>query len=106
MYDVPELPFFPRDCVRREWMGLPDRCSLTREAAVKRQAAHRDILRRVAERHPSARIFDPYDALCPAQTCAYRSGDHLLYSDSHHLTTHGSAVVAKGFLDWLVRKPQ
>jgi peptidoglycan/LPS O-acetylase OafA/YrhL len=101
VFDVPELPFFPRDCVRREWLGLPDRCFLSREEAVQRQAAHREIVRRIAAGHPRLRVFDPYDVLCPGSSCAYKGPEHLYYSDSHHLTVEGSGLVARVFLEWL-----
>lgn len=99
--DVPELPFFPVDCVK----GRPD-CSIPVEEVLERQRDHRESLERLKKEFPSVNIFDPLSLFCSGKTCSYRTADKILYRDSHHLTLDGSDIYGKRFLQWLSALPE
>lgn len=100
--DVPELPFFPRDCLRRPLADYFKRhCVLLREAVVARQAKLTALLDRVVEHHRGVTIYDPANVLCSATNCSFESADSLLYRDSHHLSPDGSSLVAGDLAKWL-----
>ncbi|GLP77033.1 acyltransferase [Mycobacterium antarcticum] len=61
----------------------------------------RDILRRVAAKHPNVVLVDPWAQLCDADGCHYRDGSALYYFDEQHLSGAG-AVRAVGTLPPLV----
>jgi peptidoglycan/LPS O-acetylase OafA/YrhL len=99
--DVPELPFFPRDCLRKaRRQRVPDVCALPRSTVTTRQSEYRRALERLQAAHPRMRIYDPVALFCDDLNCAYRDYDTLFYRDSHHLSLRGSARVARGFLAW------
>ncbi|MFN0185841.1 MAG: acyltransferase family protein [Aquabacterium sp.] len=98
--DIPELPFFPVDCLK----GRPD-CALPLAQVQARQAVHRRILQRLQQQFPQVRVFDPTPLFCTAARCTYRSGETVLYRDSHHLTAVGSGVYGEAFVRWLGTPP-
>ena len=96
--DVPELPFFPRDCYRR---SLSKKCELLRSQVDQRQAKQRVLVARLKHAHPTLVIFDPLDILCTNNLCSYQNSEHVLYRDSHHLSLGGSDYYGKSFLEWI-----
>ena len=101
--DIPELPFFPRDCLRRSLASFSERdpCTLAKAKVLERQAGYRALLLRLAASHPTLRIFDSVEFLCVEDSCAFRNEEMLLYVDSYHLSLRGSAWMAERFLRWL-----
>jgi hypothetical protein len=51
-------------------------------------------LRAVEATHPTFRIWDPFDAVCPGAACAHFNGDTLVFSDDNHLSTEMAAALA------------
>ncbi len=101
--DIPELPFFPRDCLRRSQGQAdgPETCRLPRAEVLTRQHTYRELLTRIAAAHPGLSLFDPTDQFCDQQTCTFRNDAMLFYRDSHHLSLRGSAMLARRFLEWM-----
>ncbi|MDO8035555.1 acyltransferase family protein [Janthinobacterium sp. SUN128] len=99
--DVPELPFFPIDCVK----GKSD-CEISIKDVLARQAEHRKILDRLKKDFPMVNIFDPINIFCINGVCTYRSKEKILYRDSHHLTFDGSDIYGKNFFSWLNSLPE
>ncbi len=100
--DVPELPFFPKDCIARPGAAVFERhCVLPRPMVDEREAGFRQILAQVAAANPGVAIYDPTPLLCDARACRFESRDALLYRDSNHLTMTGSTIVAADLLAWL-----
>ena len=58
-FDIPELPFYPRDCFR----GI-ENCSITRESAEIRQKELWEILQSIKIKFPNITIFNPFDFIC------------------------------------------
>ncbi len=93
--DIPELPFFPIDCVR----GRP-KCTVELSEVLSRQSEHRNSLHRLKEDFPEVSIYDPLGIFCSEQSCTYKRDDLVLYQDSHHLTFNGSNVYGSDFSKW------
>jgi peptidoglycan/LPS O-acetylase OafA/YrhL len=100
--DVPELPFFPRDCVRLGWDNSA--CKVTRQDTLTRQGTLRRIVASILAKHPRLRVFDSVDLFCSEEVCATMIAEKLLYSDSHHLSEFGSNYFADAFSRWLERR--
>jgi peptidoglycan/LPS O-acetylase OafA/YrhL len=96
LIDIPELPYFPIDCVK----GRPN-CIDSLSNVLARQATHRESLRKLKIDFPSVLIFDPMPLFCSEFTCTYKNGDSVLYRDSHHLTLEGSKQYGVLFSNWL-----
>ena len=96
MADVPELPFFPKDCARH---NKP--CTVDVAAVQERQKKHLDMLRKIAANHKGVSIYNPHALLCNETACGYKVGDVIVYRDSHHLTLKGADLYAEDFLKWL-----
>ena len=100
--DIPELPFFPRDCLLRPFRNNKNtRCSVSRKLVLNRQDQLRINLSKLQKNHPEVKIFDPLDFLCDAENCYAKLNDRLIYRDSHHLSIRGSELFAKHFISWL-----
>jgi SGNH domain (fused to AT3 domains) len=93
--DVPELSFFPRDCVERPFFAMTKRADCYERADIdKRQLGLRRIVRGLQERFPALGVFDPLPLICGGLRCSPVSADFSYYQDSHHLSRRGSKKVA------------
>jgi peptidoglycan/LPS O-acetylase OafA/YrhL len=98
LIDLPEFPFLPRDCYRRQDTSG---CILPRSAVDARQAELREIIAKLQRAHPSIRVFDPLERFCPDSRCIYTEDGQVLYEDSNHLSHYGSDRYAEAFSRWL-----
>lgn len=103
--DVPEVPFFPRDCIPRRLFNSSavTKCSISKQIVLQRQDQLRVILKNIKNNHPNIRIFDPLNFMCNEKDCRVKIDDVLLYRDSHHLSTRGSELFAKNFIPWIYK---
>lgn len=103
--DVPELPFFPKNCLSRplKYNTLKD-CFVSKQIVLDRQAQLRKGLNQIKQHHPDLRIFDPADFLCDQKNCYAKINGVLVYRDSHHLSIRGSELFARHFFSWLSAK--
>lgn len=101
--DVPELPFSPRDCLRKSLIGIggADACELSASVAQETQREYSEAMRRLEALYPRMKVFDPTPVMCPGPTCLFREGDGFLYRDSDHLSVRGSTFLAQALLRWL-----
>jgi hypothetical protein len=95
--DVPELPFFPRNCIRKK---DPEECKIKRQEVDIRQAELRSIISRLKKRNPELLVFNPIALFCDNDSCSYKNTQTILYRDSHHLSLQGSDVYGKYFSNW------
>ena len=95
--DIPELPFFPRDCIREAATGMGD-CVVPRKAIHSRQSGLRNIVSGLAAKWPAVRIFDPLPIVCGTGDCVPVRSDFSYYLDSHHMSIRGSQIVDRPFL--------
>jgi peptidoglycan/LPS O-acetylase OafA/YrhL len=101
LIDLPEFPFLPRDCYRRQEMS---ECILPRSAVDARQAQIREIIAKLQRAHPDIRVFDPLERFCPNSRCIYIEAGQVLYEDSNHLSHYGSDRYAEVFSRWLTSR--
>lgn len=100
--DVPELPFFPRDCIRQSlFLGIDEPCRLPRSDAMESQKNLREMLNRFVVAHPEVRLYDPFNLFCDKQNCNFENDQMLFYRDSDHLSLRGSEFLARDFLNWM-----
>jgi peptidoglycan/LPS O-acetylase OafA/YrhL len=95
LLDVPELTFFPIDCLRDK-----PHCQFDRDAVLKRQQVMRSRIAAMAREHPHLAVFDPLDLYCSGARCQIMQDGRPLYRDSHHLTHFGSQEYGKAFARW------
>jgi peptidoglycan/LPS O-acetylase OafA/YrhL len=108
--DVPTFDFDPlsRSKVRylparlalARWLGSPDADDSGSSPPSKRKLVEEanGILREVTASANGVYFDDLTPSLCVADNaCLYRSGDYLLYSDSHHLTPYGANFALANF---------
>ena len=100
--DIPELPFFPRDCFRNA-LTL---CTLQKQEVIRRQLELRVLVQRLREANSSLKIFDPIDLFCNTNNCTYTNNGVILYRDSHHLSLRGSKLYAERFVEARKLGPQ
>ncbi|MDB5804668.1 MAG: Peptidoglycan/LPS O-acetylase OafA/YrhL, contains acyltransferase and SGNH-hydrolase domain [Betaproteobacteria bacterium] len=98
LIDVPELPFFPADCLRRSGA---DSCKLSRQEVLARQAPLRAMMKQIQLKYPQARVYDSLAFFCAKAQCELPDDTMSYYNDSHHLSPFGSDYYATGFLHWL-----
>jgi peptidoglycan/LPS O-acetylase OafA/YrhL len=101
LIDLPEFPFLPRDCYRKQDTSG---CILPRSAVDARQAESREIIAKLQRAHPSIRVFDPLERFCPDSRCIYTESGQVLYEDSNHLSHYGSDRYAEDFSRWLMAR--
>ncbi|MES2207909.1 MAG: acyltransferase family protein [Pseudomonadota bacterium] len=94
--DVPELPFFPKDCFRNSFKM----CEISKAKVLSRQAELRNIIDRLKKSNPTLKTFDPLDLLCNNDTCSYKKDGLIFYRDSHHLSLRGSNFFAERFINF------
>lgn len=95
LLDIPELSFFPIDCLRDK-----PHCEFDREAVLQRQQLMRSRVAAIARAHPRLAVFDPLDLYCNGARCQIMQDGRPLYRDSHHLTHFGSREYGKAFARW------
>lgn len=96
LQDIPELPFFPVDCVKAQ-----RDCDMPVQDTLTRQTLHRQMLVQLQKKFPEIRVFDPTPLFCDAQRCNFKKDGTILYRDSHHLTLVGSEYYGRQFVSWL-----
>jgi peptidoglycan/LPS O-acetylase OafA/YrhL len=101
LIDLPEFPFLPRDCYRRQDTSA---CILPRSSVDARQAESRAIIAKLQHAHPGIRVFDPLERFCPDSRCIYTEAGQVLYEDSNHLSHYGSDRYAEVFSHWLTSR--
>jgi peptidoglycan/LPS O-acetylase OafA/YrhL len=103
--DVPELDFMPERCLDRPMRlfatATTKQCSIEKARVTARTQEYRAVLKKLAQRHPNVRIFDPTAYLCDADTCYAGTAEMLYYRDSHHLSQRGSEMLMQHFSAWL-----
>ena len=92
--DIPELPFFPKDCFRNTFKN----CNLQKSEVMIRQDDLRNIVLKLKKANPNMNVFDPINLFCTDTNCNYKNSDVIYYRDSHHLSQRGSNLYAKQFL--------
>ena len=95
--DIPELEFFPSDCLKNNLL-----CEFSKEQVLVRQAAHRAMAFKLASEFNGLLVFDPLTLFCGnnSDSCSILIEGRSLYRDSHHLTHYGSLKYGEFFSKW------
>src|ERR1017187_9652621 len=101
--DIPELPFLPRDCVKRPFFTKLANCHLERSVVAQRQKGLRRIVKRLGSDFPTLEVFDPLPLLCDNSWCNPVVEGFSYYQDSHHLSLRGSELVARSLVGLINR---
>lgn len=100
LMDVPELPFFPKDCIARPLAQSRHDCQLAVAAVNQRETGIREIYARISKALPDLQVYDPRRLICGEDVCDIKPGGELLYRDSHHLSAAGSQRLARDLLEY------
>lgn len=98
--DVPELPFFPKDCIPRTEYSAQAFCRIDKSIVNSRQHEFMEIVKQLKEKNPEIKFFEPNRILCDSHYCYAKHENFLLYRDSHHLSVRGSIFIGKYFLNF------
>jgi len=96
LVDIPELTFFPKDCLRSH-----NACTYNRNDLLKRQALMRGEYEKLKKKYPQILIYDPIDIFCKEDLCQSTYFGRSMYRDSHHLSLYGSEIYGQKFAEWL-----
>jgi hypothetical protein len=101
--DAPTLPFDPETCIEerpfhRAATDAPPDCAMSRETLTRQRAGYNALVAGLQRAHPQLHVFDPTDLFCDATRCRAIIDGRLQYEDYHHLSTYGSARVARALL--------
>lgn len=93
--DNPELPFDPKVCLKRPWMGRQNSdCSFDRETFERKTGVYRALFRQHAKAYPNVRLVDAADMFCNERKCFAINSEGLLYTgDNNHLSMRGARLV-------------
>jgi peptidoglycan/LPS O-acetylase OafA/YrhL len=96
---VPELGFFPRNCLRFRSFYKTD-CDITRVSADARMNPYKHAVAQILSKVPNAYIFDPISLFCNRSHCsAFNSDNQLLYRDDDHMSKIAADTIASSILD-------
>ena len=82
------------------WMNAPS-ASDTGSSPIGRAEAFAESYRQITasvDQFHDVQLIDLRPELCPGESqCDYREGEHVLYSDAHHLTVYGAHYALRDF---------
>jgi len=96
LLDVPELTFFPYDCLKDKV-----NCGFNKSDVVERQKVLREHVASIRLGYKDVLVFDSLDVFCDASTCNILKEGRSMYRDSHHLSHFGSIKYGEFLSDWL-----
>ncbi|WP_426192751.1 acyltransferase family protein [Massilia sp. DWR3-1-1] len=100
IYDVPNLDFEPRSCIKRG--AIPSSttrtdCSMARATFDDATRAHNAIVQSVLKQFPTVEVFSTAPYLCDASRCHGMIDGKLMYRDVNHLTYDGDLLLGSKF---------
>ena len=101
-YDVPNLDFEPRACIRRAGVASSTTnrdCTMDVAAYKKAVEVHDRIIASVLKEFPTVATFAPAKYLCDERHCKGMIDGKLMYRDSHHLTYDGDLYIGAKFAE-------
>lgn len=100
VYDVPELDFLPRACIKRAGVISSKTkvdCSISRDEFEKKTAQHNALVKSVLADFPMVRTFATAPYLCDERRCRAVIDGKLMYRDTHHLSYDGDLFIGRQF---------
>ena len=96
VYQTPEFPFAPNNCLRRSTLDTSWGCPVSRAFVDSYNAQYRTIVDDVLALYPQIETIDPMKILCDADNCYAAKDGQLLYSDDTHINVLGAQLITKG----------
>lgn len=96
-YDVPAVPFYLSRCQKRPFVNelSENSCSFNIQDSAEGASGYRSVVNDVLSEFRSVSTFDPTKIIC-AGSCRILREDKFIYGDEHHLSIHGSMLMAEG----------
>lgn len=98
LLDIPELTFFPSDCLKDKV-----KCSFNRNDVIERQYVLREHIESIKLSYKDVLVFDSINVFCKDNTCNILKEGRSMYRDSHHLSHFGSIKYGEFFSDWFYK---
>lgn len=95
--DTPHIVSHLSACWPRPLNDKTKNCARSYVQVLKEHKVFRDLVLEKAEKY-NVKIIDPLQYLCSGDICSIKEAGNSLYSDSHHLSVHGSIVLAHKIL--------
>jgi len=96
VYQTPEYPFAPNNCLRRATLADTWACPVSRSFEDAYNAQYRNIVDDVLLLYPQIDTLDPMQILCDADNCYAAKDGQLLYNDDTHINVLGAQLITKG----------
>lgn len=98
---VPELGFFPRNCLRFRSFYTTD-CDISRASADARMTPYKGAVAKILADVPNVYIFDPIGFFCNGSRCsAFNSDNQLLYRDDDHMSKIAAETIASSIMNFI-----
>ena len=98
---VPELGFFPRNCLRFRSFYKSE-CDISRTSADARMEPYKGAVAKILANVPNTYIFDPISLFCTQSRCsAFNSDNQLLYRDDDHMSKIAADIIASSIIDFI-----
>ncbi len=95
----PDKPIFA--CLDRPLVKATWDCKVSSTMRNDLNSAFSSTVALISSEFPSAKIFDPNEAICDSGECEFmQNGIPLLRDKAPHMSSAGSGVVAEEFQDW------
>lgn len=102
VYDVPNLDFEPRSCIKRAGVASSQTksdCSMARVKFDDATREHNAIVQSVLKEFPIVEVFSTAPYLCDTKRCHGMIDGRLMYRDVNHLTYDGDLYIGSKFAD-------
>lgn len=108
---VPESKIITEKCIFNEFLSAEidkkifDKCHFYKADDQLRYNKVKNILKRVESNNSNVKIYDPYNFLCPTNTCHNynKKQDFVMLQDNNHMSIEASKLVSKDF-DFFLKK--
>ena len=99
LLENPELGFSPKNCMVRPFSIFPADCKVRYEKYLERMSKYNAYIKNIAKNYSNIIILDPTRVFCDNEYCYGISGGNMLYADDDHLSTNGSKIQARYFIE-------
>lgn len=116
MLDIPNLNFFPRDCIESKNRVIQSlrknafnkriltECKISRVDYEQKNAVFKPLIEEIQRRFPMIEVFDPMASLCDENYCWAIVNEVPIYYDPDHLTIEGANKVISDLIKKINKK--
>lgn len=92
--------FGPYKCSSRPYKFIETNCTFSKSLIEESNNRFKPLVDSISKSNPSVKFFNPNDIYCNMYSCSFVHDGLPLNRDLGHLSTYGSEVLAKNFIDW------